>query len=191
MASSAQGNATVRNWHVNGEQVGTWASARGLHWAKIANASHMVPIEAPEAAHDLFLRFANVSTLDAAGKASRLASTLGGAAAVVIGHIAPDGDTLAISDDTMSNSTLLGAGGSDAKDEAQLREEYYGPRRSIVLVLLLIGLLVAIAFLVRLHQTKRRRAGRTRPNSLDRGRAADEEEDLEPLYVAPKDESTK
>ena len=54
----------------------------------------MVPIEKPYAAHDMFLRFANISVLSAAGPSARLPSRLGNESVTLIGQTKPNGGNL-------------------------------------------------------------------------------------------------
>ncbi|KAG1735006.1 alpha beta-hydrolase [Suillus lakei] len=51
------GKVQTKSWTVNGTPAGTWVSSRNLTYAKIFNASHMVPYDVPDIAHDMILRF--------------------------------------------------------------------------------------------------------------------------------------
>jgi hypothetical protein len=142
----------------------------------------MVPIEAPAAAHDIFLRLANVTLLDAAGSAARLPSSLGGSTVQVVGLTSPDGRPLLSGGASSGNNTLAGLSGgtaaaTDDLTEAEVavveqsREAYYGPRRSAVLVLVLVASLAAIALLLRWQTRKkwsRRRPRAVEPDGMER-----------------------
>ncbi|EEB94901.1 hypothetical protein MPER_06212, partial [Moniliophthora perniciosa FA553] len=54
------GKVQTKSWSVNSTLAGTWVSSRNLTYAKIFNASHMVPFDLPHVAHDMILRFMGV-----------------------------------------------------------------------------------------------------------------------------------
>ncbi|GLB34160.1 putative peptidase S10 family protein [Lyophyllum shimeji] len=51
------GTVQTQSWSVNATPAGTWVTSRNLTYAKIFNASHMVPYDVPHVAHDMILRF--------------------------------------------------------------------------------------------------------------------------------------
>jgi len=54
------GTSPVESWTVAGTPAGTWVASRNLTYVKVFNASHMVPYDVPDAAHDMILRFMGV-----------------------------------------------------------------------------------------------------------------------------------
>ncbi|KAI9574319.1 Alpha/Beta hydrolase protein [Boletus coccyginus] len=54
------GTAQTEPWTVAGTPAGTWVSSRNLTYVKVFNASHMVPYDVPDVAHDMILRFMGV-----------------------------------------------------------------------------------------------------------------------------------
>ncbi|KAL8283707.1 hypothetical protein RQP46_005502 [Phenoliferia psychrophenolica] len=85
------GNVTALDWRVDGKRAGTWTSARGLTYVKIADASHMVPYDQPLAAHDMLLRFVGADLLGAAGPAAQVPSRVGDELEAVLGETHPNG----------------------------------------------------------------------------------------------------
>ncbi|TPX77034.1 hypothetical protein CcCBS67573_g01710 [Chytriomyces confervae] len=55
-------NAPINTWHLNSELQGWYQTARNLTFVLKQNASHMMPVDAPEAARDLLNRFIGAST---------------------------------------------------------------------------------------------------------------------------------
>ncbi|KAM0793726.1 hypothetical protein ACM66B_001150 [Microbotryomycetes sp. NB124-2] len=122
------GNATEQDWFVNGEQAGTWTTARNMTYVKVAGASHMVPYDVPLVAHDMLLRFVGVDLLGAAGPAAQVPSRVGDEQEAVLGETHPNGTAVAPStssgldnalDDSVdlkdgSSSTLDGSGSSSS-----------------------------------------------------------------------------
>lgn len=164
------------DWWVGGHQIGTWSARDNLHWVRYTNASHMVMLEEPAAAHDMVLRFLGIDVLQAAGPSAVIPSRLGSnASELVLNKVQIEGTASA------------GAGGAAAaavsnlstpsttrsvQEQHQDHEAKYGPRRFGVLVVVLlavlgVGLLV-LRFLSRRHSSRRgfsRRSTRHRAQS--------------------------
>ncbi|KAK4049619.1 Cell death protease [Microbotryomycetes sp. JL221] len=112
------GNATEQDWFVNGEQAGTWTSARNLTYVKVADASHMVPYDVPLVAHDMLLRFVGVDLLGAAGPAAQVPSRVGDEQEAVLGSTHPNGTAVTPVGLDSSSSNTVGTGSDivDLKD---------------------------------------------------------------------------
>jgi carboxypeptidase D len=62
---------------VDGANAGTWVTARNLTYAKVYNASHMVPYDLPIVSHDMMLRFMGVDISKIADGAAKVPSNIG------------------------------------------------------------------------------------------------------------------
>jgi len=62
---------------VAGGSAGTWVSSRNLTYVKVFNASHMVPYDVPDAAHDMILRFMGVDFSAILEGSARIPSSVG------------------------------------------------------------------------------------------------------------------
>ncbi|KAF8138839.1 alpha beta-hydrolase [Boletus edulis] len=71
------GTAQTEPWTVAGEPAGTWVSSRNLTYAKVFNASHMVPYDVPDVAHDMILRFMGVDFSAILEGSGRIPSSIG------------------------------------------------------------------------------------------------------------------
>ncbi|KAK4050424.1 Cell death protease [Microbotryomycetes sp. JL201] len=91
------GNATEQDWFVNGEQAGTWTSARNMTYVK-------VPYDVPLVAHDMLLRFVGVDLLGAAGPAAQVPSRVGDEQEAVLGETHPNGTAVAPNTSGLSDS---------------------------------------------------------------------------------------
>jgi carboxypeptidase D len=72
------GTVQTQSWSVNGSAAGTWVASRNLTYAKIFNASHMVPYDQPHISHDMILRFMGVNFSTILEGSARLPSAIGG-----------------------------------------------------------------------------------------------------------------
>ena len=121
----------------------------------------MVPIEQPLAAHDMLLRFIGIDTLGAAGPTALIPSRLGGEREAVVGETSPDGSTLekgGNAETDVSKSPLAADVDGDGKDELNKdREAYYGPRRTAVLVLLILTIVAVLLLIFRWMSVRARR----------------------------------
>ena len=139
-----------------------------------------VPIDKPYAAHDLLLRFTGTEALAAAGDPSRIPSRIGEAsnnAEAVIGKVLPDGGTLpAVISQQEQAAAAAASSAAAAVDLADLegqpidkeRELMYGPRRTVVLVLIILSVTLAIYGLLRWRARQRRLKGWQPRSSLAR-----------------------
>lgn len=71
------GQVQTKSWTVNGMSAGTWVSSRNLTYAKIFNASHMVPYDVPDIAHDMILRFMGMNFSAIVDGSARIPSAVG------------------------------------------------------------------------------------------------------------------
>ncbi|KAF9236208.1 alpha beta-hydrolase [Melanogaster broomeanus] len=71
------GTVQTKSWTVNGAPAGTWVSSRNLTYAKIFNASHMVPYDVPDVAHDMILRFMGMNFSAIVDGSARIPSSVG------------------------------------------------------------------------------------------------------------------
>lgn len=132
-----------------------------------------VPINQPYAAQDILLRFLGIDTLIAAGDGSQIPSRIGRVSSgveAVIGKVAPDGGTLpAVISQQEKQAAAAASSAAAAVDfyaeEGQPidkeRELLYGPRRSAVLMLIIVAVALAFYALLRWRARKRRAAGWT------------------------------
>ncbi|GAA5835285.1 hypothetical protein JCM11251_006669 [Rhodosporidiobolus azoricus] len=154
------------DWTVNGDFAGLWTTARNLTYVEFFNASHMVPMDKPLAAHDMLLRFMQVDTLNAAGSAAKIPSRIGSEPEVVLGATHPNGSTLAGAVELANgnNGALLpGQDGKEGEKDGTTEdgykiehELYYGPRRTAALVFLLVVIVGAVWAILRWRGKRRR-----------------------------------
>ncbi|KAF5388045.1 hypothetical protein D9615_000707 [Tricholomella constricta] len=71
------GTVETQSWNVNATPAGTWVTSRNLTYAKIFNASHMAPYDAPHVAHDMILRFMGFNFSSIFEGSARISSSLG------------------------------------------------------------------------------------------------------------------
>ncbi|KAG6832352.1 Cell death protease [Tephrocybe sp. NHM501043] len=71
------GTVQTQSWNVNATPAGTWVTSRNLTYAKIFNASHMAPYDAPHVAHDMILRFMDFNFSSIFEGSARIPSSLG------------------------------------------------------------------------------------------------------------------
>lgn len=130
-----------------------------------------VPIDQPYAAHDILLRFLGIDALSAAGGASKIPSHVGNATTdtnAVVGKVSPDGNTLPGVKSEQAKAAAASASAAAAAVDLHNsagqpinkdRELYYGPRRTGVLVLILMTVILGLWALLRWRATERRRKG--------------------------------
>lgn len=147
------------DWVVQNHVVGSWAIRDGLHWVRYREASHMVMLEEPAAAHDMVLRFLGIDVLNAAGPAAVIPSRLGtNGSELVINRVDAEGGSKAL---TPTPSTTLDAE-REQKIQHQDREAYYGPRRFGVLIVVLLSIVGLAWMLFRWLSRRRQRSFRLR-----------------------------
>ncbi|KAH9471981.1 hypothetical protein Pst134EA_002609 [Puccinia striiformis f. sp. tritici] len=155
-----------QDYYVNGTKIGTWTEARGLSFVKFDYASHLVPVDAAYAAHDMLLRFIGVDIIKAAGPMSSISSQIGDIEderTGILMEILSNG-TLINSDKLMvkldpeqneSNLSLLG-GPVPILETVEERQAYYGPRQTITLFLFLSSLILGLVLLFKWRRRRRR-----------------------------------
>lgn len=138
-----------------------------------------MPINKPLEAHDILLRFIGVDPLNAAGAGSKVPSTIGNESGGVLGKVSPEGDTLdSVAEDLKKESAAADKAASDAVDKAgedgqpidKERELLYGPRRSAVLLLIIVTVCLTIYAFLRWRVRQRRRRKGWAADNLDRKR---------------------
>jgi carboxypeptidase D len=102
------------------------------------------------------IRFTGIDVLQAAGPAARIPSKLSGQQDSILGVTHPNGTTL--EPPPGAEVVPLDPEEAEAQQEAKdnSREAFYGPRRSVVLTLLLFAVLALLVLLVRWVSQKRR-----------------------------------
>ncbi|KAM0793260.1 hypothetical protein ACM66B_000722 [Microbotryomycetes sp. NB124-2] len=160
-------------WSVDGNLAGYWTTARNLTYVKVLNASHMVPRDQPLAAHDMLIRFMQVDTLHAAGSAARIPSRIGKETEAVLGATHPNGTTIKeveeaarleqeLKNQGSSGSGNGGGGVSGGLDDLtedgydKDHELIYGPRRTAVLFLLIVTIVLVLWGVLKWRSVKRR-----------------------------------
>lgn len=136
------GGEQPQDWTVDGVLSGQWTTARGLTYVNFYNSSHMVPIDAPAAAHDMILRFMQVDTLHAAGHAAKIPSKIGKETEAVLGATQPDGSTLEMLEGLDANGLPEKDVTEDGFDKDH--ERLYGPRQTAMLFLLVTAAIFGI-----------------------------------------------
>lgn len=152
-------------WYALSHSLGTANRTRRTEYCR------QVPIDKPHAAHDILLRFLGVDTIKAAGSASRIPSHVGKVtddSNAVIGKVSPDGGTLPAVKSQQAEAAAASASAAaaavDLHDSVgqpidRDRELYYGPRRTGVLVLVLMTVIVGFWALLRWRAQERRKKG--------------------------------
>ncbi|KAK4704204.1 carboxypeptidase D, partial [Phenoliferia sp. Uapishka_3] len=112
------GNVSALDWRVDGKHAGTWTTARGLTYVKIADASHMVPYDQPLAAHDMLLRFVGVDLLGAAGPAAQVPSRVGDEQEAVLGETHVNGTAVYPQEDAVEGLKSDALSANDSAVEA-------------------------------------------------------------------------
>lgn len=107
----------------------------------------------------MLLRFLEINPSHSAGPTSRIPSHIGKEdKGSVLGTLAPNGTLIA--DPVEEADSVFHSGEGLADDEKveldQMREAYYGPRRTTTLVLVLLGIALGVWGLMRLRRGKRK-----------------------------------
>ncbi|GAA5908210.1 uncharacterized protein JCM6883_004309 [Sporobolomyces salmoneus] len=166
-------------WTVDGKPAGRWTTRGNLTYVEVSNSSHMVPMDQPLAAHDMLLRFLTVDTLGSAGPSALIPSQIGRhSLPLILGSTHPNGSSLPSllsPQDALDGSST--SGGKEGKEIDAVtgekiledgfdinHERYYGPRRTVALVLGFLVLGVAGWFGLRWRRRKRMERTRARGN---------------------------
>lgn len=171
-------NTTSSTWTVDGREIGSWRTRDKLSFVRLANASHMVMLEEPAAAHDMLLRFTGIDTLMAAGPSAQVPSRLGpfNGTEVVLGKLTPQGAALVDSEPGDEGTSVHQSDGQEEEEEHDKeREARYGPRRFAVLALLVLlaGVMMAVGLRWMSKQRRQRQIHRARSRK-GKGRASEE-----------------
>ncbi|KAM0756169.1 alpha/beta-hydrolase [Meredithblackwellia eburnea MCA 4105] len=166
------GNASAQDWSVDGKHAGTWRSARGLTYVKIADASHMVPYDQPLAAHDMFLRFVGADLLGAAGPAAQVPSRVGDEQEAVLGNTHLNGTAVGSTAGELESNGRLPA---DALKSDSVIEALVNAGSAIVIIALM--LFACLVFYIVRRRVSRRSKGHTRNQSSNLGRGVPVAED--------------
>lgn len=121
----------------------------------------MVPIDEPAAALDMLLRFLDIDPTISAGPTAQIPSHIGKAdQGSVLGALAPNGTLIVDPVDETKSVFHSGEGLADDKKAEldQMREAYYGPRRTTTLVLVLLVIMLGIWAIMRLRRGRRKPA---------------------------------
>ncbi|KAG1752379.1 alpha beta-hydrolase [Suillus paluster] len=132
------GKVQTKSWTVNDSPAGTWVSSRNLTYAKIFNASHMVPYDVPDIAHDMILRFMGMDFSAIVDGSARIPSTVGDD----VKPIFLDSGDLPLS------SPLPGK----TPEQTKAQWEAYYNAGSIVLIFLLIAIAIGLCIWCRLRR---------------------------------------
>ncbi|KAK4054916.1 Cell death protease [Microbotryomycetes sp. JL201] len=148
-------------WSVDGNLAGYWTTERNLTYVKVLNASHMVPRDQPLAAHDMLIRFMQVDTLHAAGSAARIPSRIGKETEAVLGATHPNGTTIKEVEEAarLEQETKQGLTEADLLTEDGYDKDHeltYGPRRTAVLFLLIVMIVLILWGVLKWRSVKRR-----------------------------------
>ncbi|OAX43364.1 carboxypeptidase KEX1 [Rhizopogon vinicolor AM-OR11-026] len=132
------GKVQTKSWTVNGSPAGTWVSSRNLTYAKIFNASHMVPYDVPHIAHDMILRFMGMNFSAIVDGSARIPSTVGD-------------DTKPIFLDSGDVPLSLPLPGKTPEQTKAQWDTYYNAG-SVVLIVLLVTIAIGICIWCRLRR---------------------------------------
>ncbi|KAH0840222.1 Alpha/Beta hydrolase protein [Lanmaoa asiatica] len=131
------GSAQTEPWTVAGTPAGTWVSSRNLTYAKIFNASHMVPYDVPDVAHDMILRFMGVDFSAILEGSARIPSSVG-----------DDVKPIFMDDENLPVSSKP-PGKSPEQTKAQWDAYYNAGTAALVFLLVVIGLGVCMWYRLR------------------------------------------
>ncbi|KAG1806423.1 alpha beta-hydrolase [Suillus plorans] len=132
------GKVQTKSWTVNGVQAGTWVSSRNLTYAKIFNASHMVPYDVPDITHDMILRFMGMNF-------SAIVDGSAGIPSAVGDDIKP---IFMDTDDVPLSSPLPGK----TPEQTKAQWDAYYNAGSVVLIFLLLAIAIGLCIWCRLRR---------------------------------------
>ncbi|KAG6866114.1 hypothetical protein C0991_008422 [Blastosporella zonata] len=123
------GTVQTQSWNVNATPAGTWVTSRNLTYAKIFNASHMAPYDAPHVAHDMILRFMGFNFSSIFEGSAKIPSSLGAVnKPVFIGEAEAKPTTAPVS------------GKTPEQDKAMWEAYYNAGSAALVLMLIFVGI---------------------------------------------------
>ncbi|KAF8559462.1 carboxypeptidase KEX1 [Imleria badia] len=147
------GTAQTDPWTVGGEPAGTWVTSRNLTYVKVFNASHMVPYDVPDAAHDMILRFMGVDFSAILEGSARIPSSVGDDAKPIF----MDDENLPVSSKPPESTP--------GQTKAQWEAYYNTGTAALVFLLVVIGLGVCLWCRLRKRRIQlEREAGDTEEN---------------------------
>ncbi|KAF8728319.1 hypothetical protein AX14_006791 [Amanita brunnescens Koide BX004] len=123
------GTVETQSWSVSGAPVGTWVTSRNLTYAKIFNASHMVPYDVPHVTHDMILRFMNVNFSAIVDGSARIPSSIG-----------TNTKPIFIATTTAKSTNLPVSGKTPEQDKAMWEAYYNAGSAALILVLVFVGI---------------------------------------------------
>ncbi|KAF8638538.1 hypothetical protein AX17_002081, partial [Amanita inopinata Kibby_2008] len=123
------GTVQTQSWNVNNTPAGTWVSSRNLTYAKIFNASHMAPYDAPHVTHDMILRFMGVNFSAIVDGSAMIPSSLGDEVKPV--YVAT----------SAAQPTSIPIPGKTPEQDKAMWEAYYNAgSAALILVLIFLGI---------------------------------------------------
>ncbi|KAJ8594013.1 carboxypeptidase KEX1 [Rhizopogon salebrosus TDB-379] len=132
------GKVQTKSWTVNGSPAGTWVSSRNLTYAKIFNASHMVPYDVPDIAHDMILRFMEMNFSAIVDGSARIPSTVGDDAKPIF----LDSGDIPLSSPSPGNTP----------EQSKAQWDAYYSAGSVVLIFIVIAVVIGLCIWCRLRR---------------------------------------
>ncbi|EIM85643.1 alpha/beta-hydrolase [Stereum hirsutum FP-91666 SS1] len=148
------GEVETMNWSVGGRRAGTWVESRGLTYAKIFNASHMVGFDLPHVAHDMILRFMGVNFSAIADGSARIPSSIGDVSKPVWVGLGEDAVAGAEDGTGAGSGGTVGAGGKTPEQDKAMWEAYYNAG-SAAIVLVIFAAIIAAFYWFRIRRRRR------------------------------------
>ncbi|KAJ7696099.1 alpha/beta-hydrolase [Mycena rosella] len=129
--NGAKGLGTVQtqSWSVAGAPAGTWVSSRNLTYAKIFNASHMVPFDVPHISHDMILRFMGVDFSALLGGSAKIPSSIG---TTTKPHFLEE-------QPTATSTTVVPDAGKSPQQAKAMWEAYYNAGSAALVLAVILG----------------------------------------------------
>ncbi|KAG5648753.1 Cell death protease [Asterophora parasitica] len=123
------GTVQTQSWSVNATPAGTWVTSRNLTYAKIFNASHMAPFDAPHVAHDMILRFMGFNFSSIFEGSAKIPSSLGTVKKPIF-----------IGQEEAKPTTAPVPGKTPEQDKAMWEAYYNAGSAALVLILIFAGI---------------------------------------------------
>ncbi|KIY51686.1 alpha/beta-hydrolase [Fistulina hepatica ATCC 64428] len=125
------GTVNTESWTVDDMPAGTWVTSRNLTYVKIFDASHMAPFDAPNATHDMILRFMGVDFSAINEGSARIPSSVGADVKPIFIE----------NDETESKPASGGAGNGNPEQSKAMWEAYYNAGSAALILLVVIVVL--------------------------------------------------